>query len=237
MIHSPIQSIISEIFGIKSIIAILVISCLLISGVSFSKDTPPKTIKSDFGQDSQDKIVMRVLANPIASVSAFNLIVQSVITDNPFACVGYTVDGENHDPVEKIKEDYTAQIFYKDNNGNIVGTTEIIYNSSAEYESGVATIPANTQLTIPQGGIAIHDSNHDTYSATLKCHDANGENYYVVFTRDYVMLAAYSDDSIRTGFETWANTVTSLTPVKETSKETISNVWEVSPLSGPYFKF
>ena len=223
---------------ILAVFAFLVISFLLISGcVSFSKDTPQKTIKSDFGQDSQDKIVMRVLANPIASVSAFNLIVQSVITDNPFACVGYTVNGENHDPVEKTNEAYTAQIFYKDNNGNIVSTTEIIYNSSAEYESGVAKIPENTQLSNAQGGITIHDSKFDIYTATLKCHDVNGENYYVVFTRDYVMLAAYSDDSIRTGFETWANTVTSLTPVKETSKETIRNVWEVSPLSGPHFKF
>ena len=223
---------------ILAVFAFLVISCLLFSGcVSFSKDSPQKTIKSDFGQDSQDKIVMRVLANPIASVPAFNLIVQSVITDNPFACVGYTVNGEKHDPVEKTNEAYTAQIFYKDNNGNIVGTVEIIYNSSAEYESGVATIPANTQLTTTQSGIATYDSKFDLYSATLKCHDANGENYYVVFTRDYVMLAAYSDDSIRTVFETWANTVTSLTPVKDTPKQRINDIWEVSPMSGSYFKF
>jgi hypothetical protein len=220
------------------IFAFLMICLLLVSGcVSFSKVTPSKTTQSNYGQDSQDKIVMRVLANPIASVSAFNLIVQSVITDNPFASVGYTVNGEKHDPVEKTNEAYTAQIFYKDNDGNIVGTTEIIYNSSAEYESGVATIPANTPLSTTQSGIAIYDSKFDLYSATLKCHDANGENYYVVFTRDYVMLAAYSDDSIRTGFETWANTVTSLTPVKETPKERISDIWKGSPLSGPYFKF
>jgi len=220
------------------VFAYFVIFCLLISGcTSFSKVTPAQTTKSDFGQDSQDKIVMRVLANPIASVSAFNLIVQSVITDNPFACVGYTVNGEKHDPVEKTNEAYTAQIFNKDNNGNIVSTTEIIYNSSAEYESGVDKIPANTRLATAKGGITIHDSKFDIYSATIMCHDVTGENYYVVFTRDYVMLAAYSDDSIRAGFETWANTVTSLTPVKETSKETISNVWKVSPLSVPYFKF
>jgi hypothetical protein len=223
---------------ILAVFAFLVISCLLISGcVSFSKDTPQKTIKSEFGQDSQGKIVMRVLANPIASVSAFNLIVQSVITDNPFACVGYTVNGEKHDPVEKTNEAYTAQIFYKDNNGNIVSSVEIIYNSSSEYESGVATIPANTQLTTTQSGIATYDSKFDLYSATLKCHDANGENYYVVFTRDYVMLADFKNDSIRTGFETWADTVTSLTSVKETPKQRISGIWEVSPLSGPYFKF
>ena len=223
---------------ILAVFAFLVISCLLISGcVSFSKDTPPKTIKSDFGQDSQDKIVMRVLANPIASVSAFNLIVQSVITDNPFACVGYTYEGKNHDPVEKTNEVYTARIFYKGNNGNIVGTTEITFNSSTDYESGVATIPANTQLATSQAGIAIHDSKFDLYSTTLKCHDANDEIYYVVFTRDYVMLANYSDDSIRTGFETWADSVASLTPVKDAPKERIGDIWEVSPLSGPYFKF
>ena len=159
---------------------------------------------ADFVQSSQSKNAVRELATPIASVSAFNLIVQSVITDNPFACVGYIADGENQDPVKKINEAYTAQIFYKDNYGNTISATEIIYNSSAEYKSGVATA---------------HDQKFDTYSATLKCHDTNGENYYVVFTRDYVMLSGYSDDSIQTGFETWANTVASLTPVKERPKQ------------------
>ena len=180
---------------------------------------------------------MRVLANPIASVSVFNLMVQSVITDNPFACVGYTYEGKNHDPVEKTNEVYTARIFYKGHNGNIVGTTEITYNSSTDYESGVATIPANTQLATAQAGIAIHDSKFDLYSTTLKCHDVNDEIYYVVFTRDYVMLANYSDDSIRTGFETWADTVVSLAPDKEKTKQKTRDIWEVSPLSGSYFNF
>ena len=149
----------------------------------------------------------------------------------------YTSDGENHDPVEKTNEAYTAQIFYKDNNGNTVGTTEVTYNSSTEYESGVTTVLANTPIPSGQSGTAIHDSNYDTYSATLKCHDANGENYYVVFTRDYVMLANYSDDSIRTEFETWANTVAALTPVKEKTKQKNLGYLGVSPLSRPYFKF
>ena len=220
MIHSPIQSTVLQNVGIQSILAILLICILLISGcVSFSKDTPTKTTNSNFGQDSQDKIVIREFQNPIASVSAFNLIVQSVITDNPFACVSYMTAGETHDPVEKIKEVYTAQIFYEDNNGNIVGTSEETYNSSAAYKSGIATIPANTPLATAQGGVAIHDSKFDLYSATLKCHDANDEIYYVVFTRDYVMLAYYSDDSIRTQFETWADSVALLTPVKEKTKQ------------------
>jgi len=205
---------------ILSVFAFFLIFFLLISGcISFSKDSPNKTIKSDFGQDSQGKIVLRELANPIADVSTFNLIVQSVITDNPFSCVGYTSDGNYHAPVEKMKEVYTARILYKDNNANIVSTSEETFNSTAEYKSGVAAILANTQLTTSQGDITSHDSKFDIYSATLKCHDVNGENYNIVFTRDDVILAGYSDDSIRTKFETWANTVASLTPVKEKTKE------------------
>jgi len=205
---------------ILSVFALFLISFLLISGcISFSKDSPNKTIKSDFGQDSQGKIVLRELANPIADVSTFNLIVQSVITDNPFSCVGYTSDGNNHAPVEKIKEVYTARILYKDNNANIVSTSEETFNSSAEYKSGVAAILANTQLTTSQGYITSHDSKFDIYSATLKCHDVNGESYNIVFTRDDVILAGYSDDSIRTKFETWANTIASLTPVKEKTEK------------------
>jgi hypothetical protein len=205
---------------ILSVFALFLISFLLISGcISFSKDSPNKTIKSDFGQDSQGKIVLRELANPIADVSTFNLIVQSVITDNPFSCVGYTSDGNNHAPVEKIKEVYTARILYKDNNANIVSTSEETFNSSAEYKSGVAAILANTQLATGQDGIVVHDSKFDLYSATLKCHDVNGESYNVVFTREDVILATYSDDSIRTKFETWADTIASLTAVKEKTKQ------------------
>lgn len=48
--------------------------------VSFSKDTPSKTTNSDFGQNSQAKIIVREFASPIADVSTFNMIVQSVIT-------------------------------------------------------------------------------------------------------------------------------------------------------------
>jgi pterin-4a-carbinolamine dehydratase len=174
---------------------------------------------SDLGQDSQAKIIVRELANPIPDVSTFNMIVQSVITDNPFACVGYTSNGKTHDPIEKIKEVYTARILYKDNNGSIVDTREVTFNSYVEAESGVTAIPSITQTTAYQGSIAIHDPKFDMYDATLRCHDPNGEIYNVVITRDDVILAAYSDDTIKTRFETWANTVSSLTPVKANTKQ------------------
>ena len=69
---------------------------------------------ADFVQSSQSKNAVRELATPIASVSAFNLIVQSVITDNPFECVAYMTAGETHDPVEKTREGYTAKMVYED---------------------------------------------------------------------------------------------------------------------------
>ena len=56
---------------------------------------------ADFVQNSQTKNAVRILASPIADVAAFNLIVQSVITDNPFACVAYMTAGTNHAPVER----------------------------------------------------------------------------------------------------------------------------------------
>jgi hypothetical protein len=52
---------------------------------------------ADLVQSNVTKTAVRELANPIASVLAFNLIVQSLITDNPFACESYMTDGETHD--------------------------------------------------------------------------------------------------------------------------------------------
>jgi len=48
---------------------------------------------ADFVQYSRTKSAIRELATPIASVSVFNVIVQSVITDNPFGCVAYMTTG------------------------------------------------------------------------------------------------------------------------------------------------
>jgi hypothetical protein len=51
---------------------------------------------ADFIQNSIVKTAVHTLASPIADIAAFNLIVQSVITDNPFACVAYMTGGESH---------------------------------------------------------------------------------------------------------------------------------------------
>jgi hypothetical protein len=80
---------------------------------------------ADFVQNSQTKTAVRTLASPIATVTAFNLIVQSVITDNPFACAEYMTAGESHPPVEKTKGGYTARFIYEDGNAKTVGNGSV----------------------------------------------------------------------------------------------------------------
>jgi hypothetical protein len=56
----------------------------------------------------------------------------------------------------------------------------------------------------------VHDIAGDTYSATLKCHDPNGELYFVTFSRQQVSISSYEDDAIRTVIETWSDGVPAL---------------------------
>ena len=159
---------------------------------------------------SQSKNAVRELATPIASVAAFNLIVQSVITDNPFACVSYMTAGQTHDPVEKTYENYTAKMVYEDGNAVTVGTASHKFNTIAGYNAGVTALLAAEDVTTAHAGTAVHDAENDTFSATLRCHDANGELYSLTFGRTRVSLNSYADEAIRIAVETWADSVPAL---------------------------
>ncbi|MGA2161275.1 MAG: hypothetical protein ABSG28_03615 [Methanoregula sp.] len=165
---------------------------------------------TDFVQTSETKRAVRTLSNPIADETTFNTIVQSVITQNPFGCVAYMTAGENHPAVEKTKEAYTARIVYQDTDALIVGTGTHRFDSLAGFSAGAPAIVSAAAITSAHGGTAVHDADNDTYSATVKCHDANGEIYSVVFSRDQVTLSSYEDEAIRTKVETWADTVPEL---------------------------
>nr|WP_321352628.1 hypothetical protein [uncultured Methanoregula sp.] len=165
---------------------------------------------ADFVQTSNVKSATRTLATPIADVAAFNTLVQSVITGNPFACVAYMTAGENHPAVEKTRESYTAKFFYQDDDAKSVGTTSEKYNSIAGYNAGITAVLAATANIAAHTGTIVHDTENDAFSATLKCHDANGELYNVIFSRDQVTVSSYEDDAIRTKVETWADTVAAL---------------------------
>ena len=51
---------------------------------------------ADFVQSANARSATRTLAEPITGVATFNMIVQSVITDNPFEYVAYMTAGESH---------------------------------------------------------------------------------------------------------------------------------------------
>jgi len=80
----------------------------------------------------------------------------------------------------------------------------------AGFNASITEVLANEALTTAMGGDPIRDAERDSYSVTLKCHDASGEIYYVAFSRDRVTVSSYSDDAIRTAVETWADTVAAL---------------------------
>ena len=165
---------------------------------------------ADFTQNSNVKSAVRNLANPIADVAAFDAIIQSVILNNPFGCVSYMSSGVNHPPVEKSRESYTAKFVYQDTEAKKVGSGSETYDSITGLNAGIPAVLANATNIAAHNGTILHDPENDTFSATLKCHDPNGELYFVTFSRKRVTLSSFSDDAIRTVIETWADGVPAL---------------------------
>ena len=164
----------------------------------------------DFVQNSIVKSAVRTLAEPFADLATFNSVVGSLITGNPFACVEYMTAGVTHDPVEKTKETYVAKIVYGDLDAKTVGTDSGKYNSVAGFTAGATAMLANAANITAHTGTPSRDFAGDTYSASVRCHDPNGELYYVTFSRDQVSLTSYSDDGIRVKVEAWADSVPEL---------------------------
>ena len=165
---------------------------------------------ADFIESANVKSAIRALANPIADVATFNTIVQSVITTNPFACVSYMTAGESHPPVETTKEAYTAKFAYVDADAKTVGTGSEKFDTIAGFTAGAAAILADAALAAAHAGTASRDFGKETYSATLKCHDPNGELYMVNFSRNQVTITSFTDEAIRTRVEAWADSVPEL---------------------------
>jgi hypothetical protein len=169
-----------------------------------------KTNMADFVPSTTVKTAIRRLASPIADATAFNAIVQAVVVSNPFGCVSYMSGGVTHQPVEKTRESYTAKIAYQDSDANTVGYLTDRYSTLAGFNAGITAILATGGISTAHGGAAARDPGKETYSATLKCHDPNGEIYFVTISRDRVTISSYSDEAIRTKVETWADTETAL---------------------------
>ena len=163
---------------------------------------------ADFVQTTVNKTAVRDLAVPIADVTSFNNLVQSVIDDNPFGCVGYTgADGQTIDPIVRNREHYTAKVNFLDGEGKRVGTVSLQSPTIAAFEANAAEVLANAALEAAMGGEAVRDFGRESYYAQLKCHDPTGDDYYVTFTRKTVRISSYQDDAIKEKIETWADLV------------------------------
>jgi len=165
---------------------------------------------ADFVQSNETKNAVRTLAAPISDVTTFDGIVQSVITTNPFGCVDYMTAGTNHPGVEKTRENYTGRVVYQDMNAKTVGIGSHRFNSVAGYTAGAPALMAASAVNTAHAGTPFHDSENDSFSATVRCHDENGELYNVTFSRDRVTVQSYSDNAILAKVETWADTVPAL---------------------------
>ena len=156
------------------------------------------------------KTAVRELAAPIEDVAAFAAVVNGVVTNNPFGCTAYQVGTETLPAVEKTREAYTGRIIYENGEAQTVGQVTVRCPTVAAYTANVATVLGNAALASAMGGTAAHATDSDSFSATLRCHDANGEVYTLALSRTRVTLSSYEDDAICTAVETWADTVPAL---------------------------
>ncbi|MDD1702825.1 MAG: hypothetical protein LUQ31_07615 [Methanoregula sp.] len=165
---------------------------------------------ADFITSTTTKSAIRKIAEPLADVTAFENIVSGVIATNPFGCITYNAKGVNYPPVERTKQAYTARIVYQDTDAKSIGLVTIRTETITAFTAVANRVMADTEIAAALGGTAVRDLENESYSATLRCHDPNGELYHVNVSRDQVRLASYSDEAIRSKVETWADTVPEL---------------------------
>jgi hypothetical protein len=91
-----------------------------------------------------------------------------------------------------------------------MGTVTARAPTVAGFNTAATNILGNSALAAALGGTAVRDSARETFSCQLRCHDANGEDYSVTFTRNRVRISSYEDDAILARIEAWADTVAAL---------------------------
>ena len=168
---------------------------------------------ADFVPTTVNKTAVRDLATPIATVTSFNTLVQSVIADNPFGCIGYTgSDGVLVDPVVRNREHYTLMSELRRRADRQAPRDCLApVPDDRPFEANAAEVLDNAALATAMGATdALRNGPGETYYAQLKCHDTSGDDYYVTFTKKTVRISSGEDDAIRTAVETWADGVPAL---------------------------
>ncbi|MCK9579040.1 MAG: hypothetical protein M0Q92_01150 [Methanoregula sp.] len=145
------------------------------------------------------------LKKPIADINAFNVIIRSLVYDNPLGCTRYAIRMKGHPPVRKVREMYTAKFEYRNGDGKRIGTTIEMYDSVDGYETGIAAVISNMANIASHRGKPKHLPEKDLFSVMLQCHDHSGEQYYLNIARNRPSLSSYRDGKIRERVETWAS--------------------------------
>lgn len=79
-------------------------------------------------------------------MTAFDNLVQDVITNNPFQCVSYNAQRVNHPPVECSRQGYTARIVYQDMNAKTTAFITVRAPTIADFTSVANQIAADAQI-------------------------------------------------------------------------------------------
>lgn len=158
-----------------------------------------------FTRQNGTRSAIRNLKNPVKDITTFDTIIQGLIFKNPFGCTSYRSARKHHPPVEKIREIYTAKFVYRNESGKRIGTGSETYNSVEGYQTGIAAVISNMANIASHLGKVKHLPDTDLFSVLLKCHDPNGEIYFLSLARDRITLSSYSDEAIREKAAAWTD--------------------------------
>ena len=86
----------------------------------------------------------------------------------------------------------------------------ICTDSVEGYQTGIAAVISNVANSMSHRGTVRHMPDADLFSVMLKCHDPDGEFYYLSLARNRITVSSYSDDGIRKRVEAWADKVPAL---------------------------
>jgi hypothetical protein len=146
----------------------------------------------------------------LPDITIFDSIVLSIKLKNPLGCTSYRSVKKHHQPVETVREIYTAKFVYLDTKGKRIGSSSEIYDSVEGYQTGIAAVISNMANIASHRGKVKHLPEADLFSVTLKCHDPDGELYFLSLARDRITLSSYTDDGIRKKVEMWTDSVPEL---------------------------
>jgi len=77
---------------------------------------------ADLVETNNTKSAVLELTTPIATIAAFDAIIESILSDNPFGCVDYVEQGATIPGVKRNRESYTVRVNYEDDFAKTVGS-------------------------------------------------------------------------------------------------------------------